>query len=248
MSVVPGYGRLANVIFQCYVMSVIAEKHDLLVEKYEGREFIEALGIDLYTDGKKTYNDTFKMKNEDFLNILYSSDICFNISVDDFFQTKEISNMLYHHLREPYQKTSIMSNNPFKERYGNNNDCFVHVRLTDAEQYNPGIHYYIKAINILLGSKQIDKILVSSDDMEHPMISFIYNTYPDKVYFVGLDMVETLQFASTCKHLVLSHGSYSAMMGYLGFMTETVMYSTFDGLVPWHGDMFSIPGWIMIQK
>jgi hypothetical protein len=63
-----------------------------------------------------------------------------------------------------------------------------------------------------------------------------------------MDDVETLQFASTCKHLVLSHGSYSAMMGYLGFMTETVFYSSFDGLDTWHGDMFSIPGWIMIQK
>jgi hypothetical protein len=245
MSIVPGYGRLANLIFQCYVMSVIAEKHDLMVEKYTGYDKIEDLGIELYTFGRKTYYETINLKNVDFFNVLYSSNICFNILVDDFFQTKEISNMLYHNLREPYQKHSIMSKNPYKERYGKNNDCFVHIRLTDAEQYNPGIEYYMNAIHRL---KSPDKIFVSSDDLEHPMVVHIGNSYPDKVLFVNMDDVETLQFASSCRHLVLSHGSYSAMMGYLGFMTETVFYSSFDGLDTWHGDMFSIPGWIMIQK
>ena len=35
-----------------------------------------------------------------------------------------------------------------------------------------------------------------------------------------MDPVKTIQFGSTCKHIVLSHGSFSAMIGYLGFFSQ----------------------------
>lgn len=56
-----------------------------------------------------------------------------------------------------------------------------------------------------------------------------------------MDEIHTIQFASTCKHIVLSHGSFSAVIGYLAFFSN-VYYPAY-GDTMWYGDMFSIDGW-----
>ena len=64
------------------------------------------------------------------------------------------------------------------------------------------------------------------------------------------DEVITIHFASTCKHILLSHGSFSAIIGYLSFFS-TVYYPTYkhNGVIDkpnkiWYGDVFSIKNWI----
>jgi hypothetical protein len=66
--------------------------------------------------------------------------------------------------------------------------------------------------------------------------------YPD-AKIIYLDEISTFQFASTCKHIILSHGSFSAMIGYLSFFS-TVHYPKYEADKIWYGDMFSIEGWI----
>ena len=36
------------------------------------------------------------------------------------------------------QKQIIMNKNPFKERYQNNNDIYIHIRLQDLSKWRPG--------------------------------------------------------------------------------------------------------------
>ena len=138
-------------------------------------------------------------------------------------------------------KNNIIQRNKYKERYNNNNDCYMHVRLTDAVQYNPGSKYYIKALSNI----DFDTLYISTDDFKNPIIKdIIASFYPNKnVTLVNIDYLETIQFASTCKYIVLSHGTYSAIIGYLAFNSASVFYPEYEKNNMWHGDIFSIDGW-----
>ena len=134
-------------------------------------------------------------------------------------------------------KNTIIENNPFKGRYQKNNDVCVHVRLTDASQFNPGVQYYLNT----LASLSFDRLYLTTDDPNHLIITQILQKYPRAILF-KLNEVQTIQFASTCKYVVLSNGSFSAVIGYLSFFS-TVYYCKIDHTKIWHGDMFSISGW-----
>jgi hypothetical protein len=57
-----------------------------------------------------------------------------------------------------------------------------------------------------------------------------------------LNDVEMVQFASTCRYVVLSHGATSAAIGYLAFFSE-IYYPALNLDTMWHGEMFGIDGW-----
>jgi hypothetical protein len=130
-----------------------------------------------------------------------------------------------------------MKSNPFKDRYKVNNDCFVHIRLTDVAERNPGIDYYKKAIDSL----SFDRLYVGTDEPTHPLIKELSDKYPG-LSIVDYDEVETIQFASTNKNIILSHGSYSTVIGYLSFFSD-VYYPMYQPEKQWYGDTFSIPEW-----
>jgi len=157
-----------------------------------------------------------------------------NINVNiGYFQTNEISNMIYKYFN--IHKEFIINNNRFKIRYSRNNDCFVHVRLGDIEntQFSLGLKYYLKAISEV---GNFDRLYVASDSPEHEIIQSIIDTYSDRSERVLLDEVETIQFGSTCRNVVLSHGSFSAVIGWISFYSE-VYYPEYEERM-WHGDIF----------
>ena len=114
----------------------------------------------------------------------------------------------------------------------------IHIRLTDAGAWNPGINYYLKAIS----THTFDNIYIATDEKNHSFITHILNTYPNNTTLVEYDDINTLQFASTCKNIILSHGSFSACIGYLSFFSHITYPKYEDGKI-WYGDMFHINGW-----
>jgi hypothetical protein len=139
-------------------------------------------------------------------------------------------------------QNNIIDNNQFKERYDSNNDLFIHIRLDDATKWNPGINYYLKAISGL----NFNKLYISTDTKEHIIINQIKNKYPETI-ILNYDEVTTINFGSTCKHVILSHGSFSAIIGYLSFFSNTY-YPEYETNKIWYGDMFSINGWNKISN
>jgi formylmethanofuran dehydrogenase subunit B len=112
--------------------------------------------------------------------------------------------------------------------------------LTDAEHYNPGFVYFDK----VLSNITFDNIYIATDDPGHEIIQKILNKY-ENVSIVDYDIVDTIKFGSTCSNVILSHGTFSAIIGYLSFFS-TVYYCKYE--YGWHGDIFSIPNWICIEK
>ena len=140
-----GRGRLGNQIIRNLAVSIIASKYNLSVD-YSSKDLINKLGIDLY-NGSNVYEITHYLTDDNYFNMYNCGNINYNLNPNGaFFQTKDITNFLYNYLHTDSVKSNIIEKNPFKERYNTNNDLFIHIRLTDVEQYNPGLNYYLNAI------------------------------------------------------------------------------------------------------
>ena len=233
-------GRLGNQIIRNLSVSLIAEKNDLYVE-YSSYEVIKDLGIDLFI-GTNKYDCTIPLTDDNYVYILQEPLLTSNLDPNhNYFQTKEITNILYNYLQCDNIKTNIINKNPFKDRYNANNDLCIHIRLTDAARFNPGLDYYLKAISNI----QFDNLYITTDEPHHEIIKQITQIYSN-VKIVCENEIQTLRFSSTCKNIILSHGSFSAVIGYLSFFSN-VHYPEYDINKMWYGDMFSINGWNKIN-
>jgi hypothetical protein len=233
-------GRLGNQIIRNLAVSLLAEKHNLKVY-YNYKDLIDKLGIELFS-GSNTYTSIQTLTDDNYFTIYNNDNLNYNLNPNrNFFQTKQITNFIYNYLHTDKIKANIISNNQFKERYNINNDLFIHIRLTDVEHFNPGITYYINAIK----SINFDKLYISTDDKTHNTIIRLLQLYPSSK-LIDLDEITTFQFASTCKHIILSHGSFSAIIGYLSFFSN-IYYPEYELNKLWYGDMFSINNWIKLS-
>jgi hypothetical protein len=239
-------GRFGNQIIRNLCISIIAQKFDLNVT-YSSHDKIKALGIDLFS-GCKIFDNRIKLTEQNFFEILEKDSLESNLDPNDcFFQTKEITNFLYNYLQEKnYLKNK--QNSDIK-----NNDCFIHIRLGDVTHHNPGINYYLKALSMIT----FNKLYITSDDINHQIIKDIIEKYKDNgikeggvdgsgVEIIILDEVKTIQFGSSCKNIILSHGSFSAVIGYLA-IDSNIYYPKYNQAHLWYGDMFSIKSWNQVE-
>ena len=202
------HGRLGNQIIRNLAVSLLAEKHNLQVNYYN-QELIKKLGIELFS-GSNLYTSIQSLTDDNYFTIYNSDKLHDNLNPNNnFFQTKEITNILYNYLHTDKVKTNIIANNPYKERYNKNNDLFIHIRLTDVAHLNPGIMYYINAIKNI----NFDNLYISTDDKNNNIVIELLQLYTS-AQLIDFDEITTFQFASTCKNIVLSHGSFSAVIGY----------------------------------
>lgn len=231
-----GNGRFCNQVFRNIAVSLIAEKCDLMVNYISCNDF-DLLGIRLYKEGQKVYATTNCLTDQNYMEMYNNPEqIVYNLNPNnDFFQTREISKLVYSYIY--LQKETVISSNPFKLRYLTNNDVCIHIRLTDASHHNPGVNYYINVLTQIT----YDNIYIATDESNHLIVHGVLAQFPS-AKIVELDPIHTLQFASTCKHVILSHGSFSATIGYLSYYSN-VHYPKYDPHHIWYGDMFSIDGW-----
>lgn len=236
-----GSGRLGNQMIRNIAVSFIAGKNNLYVE-YSNYEIINnLLGIPLFI-GNRIYQDTVILTEENYFDILLSSNVNFNLDANqNYFQTKEIISLIYDYLNNDEIKQNIQLRNPFNSRYNNNQDLCIHFRLGDLVRIgkNEDIDYYIKTTEGL--PTKPNYIFLCTDEQDHPFIREYANRF-NNVIIVDLNECLTIQLASTCKYLILSSGTFSAVMGYLAFYS-TIFYPKTKPDKIWHGDIFCIPSW-----
>jgi len=234
-------GRLGNQIIRNIAISLLAEKSNLHVS-YSSHELISQLGINLFC-GTKTHHASIELTDANY-KLVYDQPFITRHFGDiyAFFQTKEITSLIYEHLHSDHIKNKIMEKNPFRMRYQMNNDACVHIRLGDIAHFNPGLAYYQKTLSQLT----FDKLYITTDQKDHDTIHKLISLYPT-ASVIEYDEIQTFQFASTCKHIILSHGSFSAVIGYLAYFSD-IYYPEYESDKMWYGDMFSIPGWNKMSK
>ena len=242
--------RFGNLFFLNMLGHFVSVHNNLKMEyKYE-KKFNE-LGIEFYS-GEKTYDEDFTLTDKNFMNFIYEnnqtpieknivftnemwghdSDFCFLL--DEYFKNTNV-------------RDKIMSTNLFKSRYNknnkvNNNDLYVHVRLDDAkDKYN---HLTFEYYDKILSQISFDKGYISSDTIKDDICKQLIRKY--RLNTIYDSDIHTLMFGSTCRHIVLSGGTYSWLIGFLGFFSD--VYCPAKRRDVWYGDIFVFPTWKKIES
>ena len=230
-------GRLCNQIIRALGAHFIAKNQNLKFNYGNFYNKMKELGINLFI-GDMTYNSEIIIPN----NIIpyLSSPLFRNINVNNsYFQTQAFSNYLYTYYSKPENQESIITSNKFKERYKNNNDVFIHVRLGDVTHLNPGFEFYDKALSQIT----FENGYISSDNFNHEICQSLIKKYNLKT--IDYDEVEIIMFGSTCKHIVLTGGSFSYIIGLFGFFSQVYYLKSFNNWFP--AELFHIPDWTEIS-
>jgi hypothetical protein len=254
-------GRFGNIFIRNFVAEYIAKKNNLKM-KYERYYQFEKLGIKLFI-GENIYDETLLITDENINSIIFNDNIFntyaknrniifrqhdynpFSIRNYAWCQTSSIAS----YIRKVVNlENRIMNNNPFKDRYNKNNDIFIHVRLGDiiGLKFNVSINYYDSIIQKILDSKNYKNNhyfnngvrYITSDSIDNIICQTLIKKYDLKIY--NADEIDTIQFGSTCKNIVLSNGTYSWLLGLLSFGSN-VHYPTIKK--KWHGNIFIFPDW-----
>lgn len=230
-------GRFCNHLIRNLYVSFLAERNDTQIT-YSFKDEIAQLGIPLFS-GKKTYPTTLVIRDDDAASYL-DMDLPYNLFVDwTSAQNPSVALRIYNYFRRPDIQASIIDANHYKHLIGKNNAVFVHIRLDDAAAWSPGYAYYDAA----LAASGAKGGFLSSDSSDHPFVTSLAAKY--NLSIVQKSEVETLMFASTCKHIILSYGTFSWMIGALAF-DATVVYPP-RAFGSWCGDIFSMPGWKIVD-
>ena len=226
-----GFGNILIANLACHF---IAKNYNLKFN-YKYKDELKELGLNLF-EGENIYKNTVLITDDNFMNIIkYCSQLSSNIRFNTYFQTPEFSFFLHGYFN--IIKDSIMKANIFKDRYQNNNDVFVHVRLGDVAEHNPGYDYY----DSVLSKLKFDAGYIASDTIDHDICKRLIIKY--NLSYINLRHQHLIMFASVCKHIVLSHGTFSWLFGAMAFFSD-VYYS--GKKATWHGDIFNIPSWIKV--
>lgn len=230
-------GRFGNLFFINMAMHFMALKLNLKC-RYKYFTKFERLGVYLHV-GANEYQETNTLSDSTFLQLINSSNIekqniCINN--ENWFQTKEFAFFLKSYFSISHNKQNIMSHNIFKNRYNNNNDLFIHVRLGDIKDNINNIHLYYEKI---LSKSKFVTGYISSDSIDSDFCKYLIHKY--NLIRIDKCETETIMFGSTCNTVILSGGTFSWLIGFFAFFAKQVYYPNIKN--PWYGNIFSFYDW-----
>lgn len=232
-------GRLCNQIIKALAASFISEKQNLKFNYGIFFDKICFLGIKLFTEGTMIYRTEQKITDNNIMSCI-STPIFRNINVNDsYFQIKAFSNYLYNYYKQEQNQESIIKANKFNIRYKNNNDVFIHIRLGDVTEYNPGFEYYDKVLSQIT----FENGYISSDSIDNEICKKLIQKHSLKI--IDYNEVETIMFGSTCKYIILGGGSFSYIIGLFGFFSD--IYYTKGGNKWYPDELYMIDDWHEIK-
>jgi hypothetical protein len=155
-----------------------------------------------------------------------------------WFQNYEFCLFLEIYFNKKEIKHKIIKKNKFIERYKNNNDLFVHVRLDDVEEL--GSHNGFEYYDNIIQKYNFDNGFIASDNLNSSICNNLIQKYSLKV--INLNEEETIMFGSTCNNIVLSGGTFSWLIGFLAFHSKNINYPINNK--KWYGDIFIYKNWI----
>lgn len=247
-----GGGRLGNHFFRNIVTFLLSSKYKIDSE-YSQIEKFHNLGL-FFDKHSKKYNSKNKsikyLSENDVINYLETNNNSIHNHINSLNRiycqepkiVKYIVNYFsqinnsqldsdsgiyskFHNLNELCQ--DIIKNNKFKERYNNNKDIFIHIRLGDVSVLSFTIEYYEN----ILDNTIFEKGYLSSDSLTHPLCVKLIEKY--NLNKIEYDEIDTILFGSTCDQIILSAGSFSFMIGLFGFYSSKIYYNSNAGK-GWH--------------
>ena len=209
------HGRLGNQFFINVAASLLAEKFNLYID-YEHGDSVKEL-FPLFV-GTQKHITSIVVTDDNYIDIYNKDSIDYNLSFRDYFQSTKVTQLTHRYI---YSK--------LKPKPNPNNNCFIHVRLGDVAQWNPGVSYYQNILSTL----NVDTVYLSTDSIDHPIAQTLLHLPKVKLYEGSAK--DTVLFASTHRYVILSHGTFSGMIAYLAFYS-TVYFVKESETTSWDYD------------
>jgi hypothetical protein len=223
-------GRLGNTLLQDIGASILSKHYDLKVVNY----------WDKYGELNPKFNYSGRLIDA---NIVLISDLNYSDIINKINSIKiDYYNNFGLRFSNSFQcKEFILQNiNEIKNHFDydykiRKDEVFIHVRLGDVKNKNPGFEYY----NYCLQNISFKQGFISSDSPDHHIVKELCKKY-GLILFENDDPRQTLLFARQFDHLILSGGTFSWWIGVLS-KAKNIFYP--KNYLDWHGDIFVFEDW-----
>lgn len=217
-------GRFGNHLFQMSCANFLSKKFMQPISSNWNNILLQN------KNDNKTFQNSIIVNNDNIHSVFNQEENNFNLILDDYFQTRYCINKFIEY--NTYKNNS----NELKD------STFVHLRLGDIKNIvSLDYDYYDKAINDLGGKN----VILSSDSPDDEIVTKLKNKHKAKMFFG--DESETILMGANCKNRILSLGTFSWWIGFLGNIFWQDSVSTIcpkvDRVRKWHGDIFPIFNW-----
>jgi hypothetical protein len=224
-------GRLGNVLLQCVGIRLLSIKFNLKVDSYSNNYNFDKLGFKEYS-GQNSYDDILNLFDSDVLDLLKETDIKKGIYFDGLFQIKQFVLEYRQDIKDSFD---------ISYDYQNPDNIFIHVRLDDVQNLNPGYEYYKKCLE----STSFNIGYISSDSPNSDIVNKLIDEFNLILY--QNNPIDAINFAKDFNKIILSEGTFSWWIGMLSKAKEIYYPKILDrGL--WHGDIFVYDDWIPITN
>jgi len=232
MIIIHYHGRYGNRFFQLSAANILAKKYNQPIIN-PIRNKILRLYEPVHADNNEETDNAVIIHNNNFLDENPSLRHL-HIVVKDFFQTKLI---IEEFIRYNEYQTNIKQKNA----------AFVHIRLGDRilKKMFLDYEYYEYALSKI----PTNNLMVSSDNPDHEIVQKILKKYNGTLIKDSLE--NTMLLGASCKYKVLSLGTFSWWIGFLG----NILYNDFSKYTVcpnakkhpgWHGKIFPMFNWIEV--
>jgi len=229
--------RFGNLFFLNMCLHLFSLKFNIKsTYKYE-KEFNE-LGINFFKEGKHVHKKNLLLTDYNFENLLESNILSKNVIINNnvWFHTSRFCKIIKKNFIENNVYKKIMAKNYYRDRYNNNDDLFLHIRLGDVENITKEL---LKYFDNTITRLKFNKGYIASDNINHEICLYLCNKY--KLNVINENEVKTIMFGSTCKNIILTGGTFSWLIGFFSMKSSNVFYPELKDR--WYGDIFSFSNW-----
>lgn len=220
-----GNGRFGNVLIRNFAVYTFLQKFncDVIYEtmEYIGLDFVSSCSI------KKTKN-LIKLNDQSVIQVLQDKIKLKNnhiYHIHQYCQQPEILKEIVKHIMksELLLKYKIFIQNKYEDFYSNN-DLFIHIR---GHGNFPEAKWFLKVINIIKSSFEIEKIFISYD-VKTSIVNEVLVNNKDIIDISKKSRNEIINFGSSRKYLIISSGSFSYIIGLLASINSSKIYLNSD--------------------
>jgi hypothetical protein len=200
--------RLGNRLFQNAGLTLLAKKFNYTVYNYypESNSYFlqlkecQEIGFNPHS-GSIIKTNLVYYDDKSLLNLINGpNEIDHGISYTEYFQNLDFILTYKQDIKNLFTPIQLPLNN----------DVYIHVRIDGIPtEWNPGIDYYTECIRNI----NFDNGYISSDLPEHEIVQELIKKY--SLILIDKSPVETINFAKTCNHIVMSSGTFSWWIGFL---------------------------------
>ena len=225
-------GGLGNNMFMYGAAYILSKKHKMCIGT-KLTEYPINSNLDIIP---RQFTSDILVNNDNFMEISKKENIEHNLVLHGYFQTSQIINEYKNDLKSCFE----MNLNPIQ-------GTIIHYRLGDLlelydQQAVVKLNYFEKCINLINNKKNM---YIITDSPDYKDILYLTNKYNIKL--VDMKRADSIKFGSRFTNKILSMGTFSWWIGFLGNQKSNVYCPIPSEYINWMGDIYVLNDWNYIS-